>query len=28
MDGKQLIYSRGRITGDLWLLRFPKTGSK
>jgi serine/threonine protein kinase len=22
MDGKQLIYSRGRITGDLWLLRF------
>jgi Tol biopolymer transport system component/predicted Ser/Thr protein kinase len=22
-DGKQLIYSRGRITGDLWLLRFP-----
>ncbi|MDQ5858214.1 MAG: hypothetical protein M3542_08075, partial [Acidobacteriota bacterium] len=24
MDGKQLIYSRGRITGDLWLLKFPK----
>ena len=24
MDGKQLIYSRGRITGDLWLLRFGK----
>ena len=23
MDGKQLIYSRGKITGDLWLLRFP-----
>ncbi|MEO8348216.1 MAG: protein kinase [Acidobacteriota bacterium] len=28
MDGKQLIYSRGRITGDLWLLRFRKSGSK
>jgi hypothetical protein len=28
MDGKQLIYSRGRITGDLWLLRFPTNGSK
>jgi len=24
MDGKQLIYSRGRITGDLWLLKLPK----
>ena len=24
MDGKQLIYCRGEITGDLWLLRFPK----
>ena len=23
-DGKQLIYSRGKITGDLWLLRFGK----
>jgi eukaryotic-like serine/threonine-protein kinase len=22
MDGKQLIYSRGRITGDVWLLKF------
>lgn len=22
LDGKQLIYSRGRISGDLWLLRF------
>jgi Tol biopolymer transport system component len=22
MDGKQLIYSRGKITGDLWLLKF------
>jgi serine/threonine protein kinase len=22
MDGKQLIYSRGRIVGDLWLLKF------
>lgn len=21
MDGKQLIYSRGKITGDLWLLK-------
>ena len=21
-DGKQLIYSRGKITGDLWLLKF------
>ncbi|HEX9149521.1 MAG TPA: hypothetical protein VF958_10210, partial [Thermoanaerobaculia bacterium] len=28
MDGKQLIYSRGKITGDLWLLRFGKPGSK
>jgi Tol biopolymer transport system component len=24
MDGKQLIYCRGKITGDLWLLRFGK----
>jgi hypothetical protein len=24
MDGKQLIYSRGRITGDVWLLKFGK----
>ena len=24
MDGKQLIYSRGRITGDLWLLKFAR----
>ncbi|HEU5250981.1 MAG TPA: protein kinase, partial [Thermoanaerobaculia bacterium] len=24
MDGKQLIYSRGKIIGDLWLYRFPK----
>ena len=23
-DGKQLLYSRGKITGDLWLLRLPK----
>jgi hypothetical protein len=23
-DGNQLIYSRGKITGDLWLLRFGK----
>ena len=27
-DGKQLIYSRGKIVGDLWLYRFPKRGSK
>jgi Tol biopolymer transport system component len=27
-DGRQLIYSRGRITGDLWLLRFSTGGSK
>ncbi|HSD72355.1 MAG TPA: protein kinase, partial [Thermoanaerobaculia bacterium] len=27
MDGKQLIYSRGKIIGDLWLYRFPKRGS-
>jgi eukaryotic-like serine/threonine-protein kinase len=25
MDGKQLIYSRGKIVGDLWLLKFVKT---
>jgi eukaryotic-like serine/threonine-protein kinase len=24
MDGRELIYSRGKITGDLWLLRFGK----
>jgi Tol biopolymer transport system component len=24
MDGKQLFYCRGKITGDLWLLRFGK----
>jgi Tol biopolymer transport system component len=28
MDGKQLIYSRGRITGDLWLLKFPQRSEK
>jgi hypothetical protein len=28
MDGKQLIYSRGKIIGDLWLYRFPQRGSK
>jgi serine/threonine protein kinase len=28
MDGKQLIYSRGKITGDLWLLRFGEPGPK
>ena len=28
MDGKQLIYSRGKIIGDLWLYRFPKKGTK
>jgi len=29
MDGKQLIHCRGKITGDLWLLRFPKrTGGR
>jgi Tol biopolymer transport system component/predicted Ser/Thr protein kinase len=27
-DGKQLIYSRGRITGDLWLLKFAETAKK
>ena len=27
-DGKQLIYSRGKITGDLWLLKFPSEGGK
>ena len=27
MDGKQLIYCRGEITGDLWLLKFPKRGA-
>jgi len=25
LDGKQLIYSRGKITGDLWLLKFPES---
>jgi Tol biopolymer transport system component len=28
MDGKQLIYSRGRITGDLWLLKLPERSGK
>jgi len=28
MDGKQLIYSRGKITGDLWLLRFGKPAAR
>ena len=28
MDGKQLIYCRGKITGDLWLLRFGEPGPK
>jgi Tol biopolymer transport system component len=28
MDGKQLIYSRGKITGDLWLLRFGKPATR
>ena len=28
MDGKQLIYSRGKITGDLWLLRFGAGSTK
>jgi eukaryotic-like serine/threonine-protein kinase len=28
MDGKQLIYSRGKITGDLWLLRFGADSEK
>ena len=28
MDGKQLIYSRGRIVGDLWLLKFGAAGGK
>jgi eukaryotic-like serine/threonine-protein kinase len=28
MDGKQLIYSRGKITGDLWLLKFPSERGK
>jgi Tol biopolymer transport system component len=27
-DGKQLIYSRGKITGDLWLLRFGKPAAR
>jgi len=27
-DGKQLIYSRGRITGDLWLLKLPGRPTK
>jgi Tol biopolymer transport system component len=27
-DGRQLIYSRGKIVGDLWLYRFPKRGTK
>jgi Tol biopolymer transport system component len=28
MDGKQLIYSRGRITGDLWLMKLPERPEK
>jgi Tol biopolymer transport system component len=28
MDGKQLVYCRGKITGDLWLLRFGEPGPK
>jgi hypothetical protein len=28
MDGKQLIYSRGKIDGDLWLLRFGKPAAR
>jgi serine/threonine protein kinase len=28
MDGKQLIYSRGRITGDLWLLKLGAASKK